>query len=1151
MADFTDQDKELLDKLRKAFEKKGKTRLVLEPWDEHFDRDVSSSAARSVLAAKIVEGFSGSWAAQYHFGWGSQVQESTAPGIQPLVDNDPDGPPVPIRAKTNHVGQRGVPELNFAPYNWRTNTMGGKGPSVVGHPISFEVVGPTLKSPFCDWTWSVDQGGGPNGGDLLTPSVRPDGAVSPLVGLISDMYGPAINGTWTIGDAAEPNGGLYLLVADDGANPGALAVGQTPMGALPNFVDTARYEIFRISEIGATTIEIHPNKSFSNFFDLPPATTRFIRAIAIVKPYVTRLQAIPQSGAAGGNDGTSTSGREQTFVVLSPERAAGNDNYPPYVGAGGPGVGDGSWLGGGFSEARAPGSGTATGAIPAYGGAFRLPIPIPVLEVTGTVEQAAGGFPSTDIGQWGIETPLGPWTAAPFSPSNLPIIRISATFRNSDLPGFAFGSVESCLGWFDVFSTTAGGAFTGIIVNRVPETDPRSGLTYWGPGPYVSSVAAPSVSLGMTLHEAVDTIWLNTAYQADKVEAARIKNIIDPTWVERFEKQVSDPTLAGGQAPPPPASGPGRPDKAIFDTRTFFGAGLPQAANPGNLMDLGFRAVFFPIKEDPNDATQGIPDFNNPIDSREVVIDGSIAEKQWIDMDYSAGLVRLSHPPPTSRSGIPDEPSEIIPNGIQGDTAAGNNPRGEVVLFAACVPYSMEPGQAGTGSRVTTTENGPRDTDATSEQLIATIDQDNTTFVAVPPYIGVSPLTAAVDIVLDRALDCPETGVITINSGNADSPAFGRWTYSVKKSVLTAAGFRTALGLVSSNPSATDPTPAGPHIPRGVIIRREAVPYEQSLDLAGLSDFYIGDTTYGSSIRTDTLRFKNAQTEYNMDGSVTIDSRTPGYMWNQQGQWGTSGIFVGPGDIRRISDTGLLGGVYYQNVAGGTDATPDATNGATVVDTNGQYTIIFSAGAGDFNGIVTRKSFIYLPTNFRLVIKFRLNADATPTVNQFLGLIGPADLTGPPPVTSLVFNAAVSPPTPSFSYLGLRFDGAFPVAPATFFAQNLNTPGSAQTHTTPVPWSQFQNTTNYLVIESEPFFDLALTPSVAPGHGAYVKMALFDAEFNELARTRFYDQEAVPYDTTMELVVANWSGPGAGVLEIHLYDAVIVNRTNLPFLTIP
>ena len=34
MADFTDQDKELLDKLRKGFETTAKTREALEPWEE-------------------------------------------------------------------------------------------------------------------------------------------------------------------------------------------------------------------------------------------------------------------------------------------------------------------------------------------------------------------------------------------------------------------------------------------------------------------------------------------------------------------------------------------------------------------------------------------------------------------------------------------------------------------------------------------------------------------------------------------------------------------------------------------------------------------------------------------------------------------------------------------------------------------------------------------------------------------------------------------------------------------------------------------------------------------------------------------------------------------------------------------------------------
>ena len=107
------------------------------------------------------------------------------------------------------------------------------------------------------------------------------------------------------------------------------------------------------------------------------------------------------------------------------------------------------------------------------------------------------------------------------------------------------------------------------------------------------------------------------------------------------------------------------------------------------------------------------------------------------------------------------------------------------------------------------------------------------------------------------------------------------------------------------------------------------------------------------------------------------------------------------------------------------------------------------------------------------------------------------------------------------------------------------------THDVGAPWSQFQGTTHYLVIETEPFFDLGLPPGTFPGNGDYVKMAVFDAQFNEVGRTRFYDQAAVPYDTALEFVVASWSGAGGGLLNMGLYDAVIVNKTELPFLTIP
>lgn len=1147
MAEFTDQDRALLDTLRKALERDGKTRTSLDPWQERLGRDGSVAAERSVLAAKMVEGFAGSWAAQYHFGYGGNAQAGTVPNTEPLLEPDPQGPPVSIRAKTNHTGARGMPEINFAPYNWRTNTFGSKGPSLVGHPISFEVVGPTLKSPVTDWTWQVEQGAGPNGGDLLTPDVRPDGGVSPVVGDIAAMYGPGISNAWAIGDAAEPNGGIYLVVSDDGANAGALAAGQTAMAALPNFVDTARYEIFRVSEVLESSIEIHPNKSFSTFFDLPAAGTRHIRGITIIRPYVTRLVAIPQSGAAGGSSGNSTSGREQTFVVVSPARAAGNDNYPPYSGPGGVGAADGSWLGGGFSEARAPGSSATTGSPDRYGGAVRLPIPAPVLETVGDVEQSAAPLPTPLIGDWFVELPTASFTSGLFSPTNLPIVRVSTTTRRDDLAPLLFGSIDSCLGWFDVVDVEAVPA--GVVLARVPETDPVTGLTYWGPGPYVSSVGGTAVSVGMTLHLAVENLWTSPVFNIDRVEASRLKNLIDPGWVGRFEKQISDPALAGGQSPPPPGSGAGRPDRAIFSTDTTPVVGdIPQAANPGSLMDLGFRMVLFPAREDPNDATQAIPDFDHPIYGREVVIDGSVSEKQYIDIDYAAGIVRLSHPPPTSNAGFPDASSDVIPNGIQG--VGGNNPRGEVVLFAACVPYSMEDSQVGTGARVTVHHGDGRDRDVASDQFEATIDQSNTTFSAVAPFFGASAIAPnPVEIVLDRLWEGPETGVISINQGSNDTPPFGRWLYSSTRTVMTGAPSRpvTALGGLSSHPSATDPTPASTANPRSIIGRREANPFEQSVDLPALTDFYVTDTTYGSSLRTNVLRFKNHVASYNLDGSLTLESRSPGFVWNEQGSWAASGILDLVSGDDRLDTQGVLAGVYYQN-EGDFNA---ASSGVTSSTAGGQRTRFLSGpGLNDFDGVVTRSSLIRLSHYFRLVIKFQLESDGAPNFNGFVGLVGPGNALVPPPV-SLVDRATISPTNNANDYLGLRFNGPTASA-ASFYAQRVGLIGSAISRSSGATIEDLGAEAHYLVIESTPYFDLGNAP-VTPFFGtfpAFVKIALFDQNFREVGRTRFYDQDAVPRGD-LELVVGTQNLDGAGNRAVHLYHAKLVNFINLPFRYIP
>lgn len=1060
MAEFTDQEKELLDKLRKGFESDAKTRSQLEPWQELIDRDETVNANRASAAAKIIEGFAGSWAAQYNFGLGSSIVPSGALVSEAVTSADPQGPPNPVRAKTSKLGLRGAPEINFVPYNWRTNTFGSKGPSLVGHPIGFQIVGPTLKSPVMNWTWQVLEGAGPNGGDLLRMDVQSDGTANVMepyaAGDLGLAYGPFGTSGWTIGDAAEPNGGLYVLIADDGLNPGSIPAGRVPMAALDRFVETARYELFRVASLPTVgvgdpyEIELHPDKSLSTYFDLPAVSIdRSIRAITMVRPYVARLQAVPQSGAAGGNDGESVSGREQAFVVVSPERAASGDNFPPFQG---PAVTDGTWIQGGFTDSRQPGTTTA-GEPSAYGGAARLPVPIPVQEASASVEKAF--VPTVLVGQWAITVPsLTPYTTGLFA-SQFPIVNITVTQRSDDLPALSQGSIPSCLGWFDAVTTNV--APDRVFLNRVPETDPQTGLTYWGPGPWVNSlIGTQTVGLLATLHEPISSLWVEE-FNLDAVEASRVKTMIDPQWVGRFEKQISDPLLVGLEPAPPPGSGPGRADRAIFDTRSVAAGGpIPNAENPGNLMDLGFRMVLFPAKPDPNDITQTIPNFDLPITGRELVIDGSINEKQYIDIDYSSGVVRLSHPPPESRTTIPSEPSDVIPTGISGLT--GNNPRGEVVLFAACVPYSMEDSQVGTGVRLTASDgDGLRDFDAYSTEVSAKIDLTNTVFSGVAPFFGPSVPTGLNDIILDRLWDGPETGVLTIAAGSNTATSFGRWGYTTKTTVTPAGGVPvTALGGITARLTAADPDPSlfpGEQT-RNITLRREVVFSRDGVSIPALSDFVSGDTYYGSSTRADTLRFERASLVPQLDGSMSVRprpdlaiqlDRATGHILPAKLSLPLDTVVnpVPPGapGFPYFSEQGVFAGLSYQADAGNTAGINGglAYNAGILpgagTDNRGPDQRLAMPGAvlPLWHGVITQDGgtpgagSFFLSTNFRFVAKIGvefLSSGATSDATGFVGLI--QDATGPflTPVVSTLSDPALAPV--GHHYIGFQFDTTAP-----------------------------------------------------------------------------------------------------------------------------
>jgi hypothetical protein len=996
--------------------------------------------------------------------------------------------------------------------------------------------------------------------------VRADGASNVMEpyagGDLAFAYGPFGKSGWTIGDPTEPNGGLYVLITDDGLNGGSLPVGRLPMNALDRFADTARYELFRVAALPFVepgfpyVIHLHPDKRLATYFNTTNDPDLSVRAITIVRPYVTRLQAVPQSGAAGGNDGTSTSGREQAFVVVSPERAATGEHFPPFEG---PALGDGTWIQGGFTDSRQPGS-TTPGEPSAYGGANRLPIPNPVREVSAAVENSFAASRLT--GQWAIEVPsFGPYETGLFS-SRFPIINITVTQRDDDLPALSQGTIPSCLGWFDVVGDNqpvAGPPFL-MYLNRVPETDPQTGLTYWGPGPFVTNIlGARDVGLLATLHEPIEALWQGE-FNLDNVESSRLKTLIDPQWVGRFEKQIADPLLLGGEPAPPPGSGPGRADRAIFDTRSIAAGGpIPNAENPGNLMDLGFRMVLFPAKEDPNDATQTIADFDNPITGRELVIDGSINEKQYVDIDYSSGVVRFSHPPPGSRGDVPLAPSDVIPNGITGLT--GNNPRGEVVLFAACVPYSMEDSQVGTGVRVTASDDeNLRDFDAYSTEVSAKIDLVNTTFVAANPYIGLSPLPGAGDaIVLDRLWDGPETGVITIQNGSDTAAAFGLWGYSTKTTVLNSTVPVTALGgitakLISSNP---DPSLFPGSQTRLCVLRRQVVFRRESFSIPFVTDFAPSDTAYGSSTRADTLRFQKSSLEPQLDGSMVVrplpdlgfQDRATGAVIPSKLPYPIGDVNLGTPYRNYYAEEGILMGLDYQVSPGHPGGTKPgnfyvATQGGpsiamtstalAVPNWHGWITVpnIFSSGQGQFR----------MEDNCRFVAKFSTEyRNPLQLSKAFIGLVQDEGVGAalPPTVDWITQGpgggAEVGLP-PRYTVIGLHLDNV--ASPNwRFWTRGLSGVENVVTTAADSPPTSVFTGPYYFVIEVERYGSLGAAYSVI------VKLGIFDENKNLLNSINVTHDDLLPSPGESGFYVSAGARRYTGApstFDLHIHNVSVV-----------
>lgn len=840
-------------KLEKALARRGFSSTDRPAWQEWMERH-DSVPAKAILAPEVLQGFSGSWAAQYSLD--NAVQSTTAPIT-----------PAQVQRRSNHLGQPGVGEIDFRPYDWGTTRQGKYGPSLLGHPVSFEVVGPTAKSPQLLHQWVLTQGVSQD--TLTLDTITWNSTTAVPEGLpaaqnqIVEIYGIS----------AIPEEGLYMVVslaggrgdlADIGSGVsgtgglgdgivGQQIDGSNPRAGLKANGQKSKYEIFRVSSLGATSITLAAGKRIGDYFTIP-SSTAIIRAITLLKPAAARMVAVPGSGETG---------KEQVFAFVPPEKALTPDILPISANWG-LGTCD-PWLD--YVATASPGS------VDDYDQKVALPIPMPIRQGTGRLRGINGeGILYTGMGR----LPLVLDSTTTYATSDVgKIIRIFSVSRYQDgnwstatLDGgsrIGDPELDRLLGYWEIEQLNLTPNY--YTIRMAAQFDPATGVPFYGASEFTNMAQAgiaPGVEVRIqwTLHDPVSSLWTDRHLATHKLDSARLQDIIDPMWVRTTAKNID---LTHAEA------SPSRPDRAAFNTTS--------GEDPGSLMDLGFRPVFYPAKASVADPAKLVPDFANPIYSNELVLDPTITtESQFIQVDYGAGLVLLSHAPKAGAGCQLCPASTILSN--------ASNPRQEMVFFSSFVPFSREPGQRGTAPRVT----GGQVLDLTGEACGDTVE-----FADVYGARLYWPLAAAQTITMGTtseiklgvaltAIDLPPTGFIEVVAGDTVSVGAPALVDGRARRVSTFGytsvlyndvgnGGNTTLrgcyggGINGANLNITV------NAPYTAVLRRDVISPNRTDGTTG-TDFQ-SDTTYGLSKRGAGLRFKRATTVVESDGSVTVDTRDP------------------------------------------------------------------------------------------------------------------------------------------------------------------------------------------------------------------------------------------------------------------------------------
>ena len=512
---------------------------------EPFQRD------RVVRADEVKTGLTklnGSWASEY------LVEDATATSSEAKIRTS--------------LGQVGLGDIDFIPYGENTSRIGEKGAPTLGAPISFEVVGPTLKSPHVDWTWFIDSFTNTLTIQHSTKTIETEYGLTNLSSQSPEVI--------SLQELNADHGGLYLIVSHVGSFYEAWDSSYNPVGLVSPSVlppDRIELEVFKVKQLSSTTITIEDSTPLGKIFSSPSGK---VAGITFLRKKTSRLLEAPKS------EGT-------TFFIMPPEKSSSLDFEPPLS----------NWKAGDFHAS------TYAGVASSYGSTINTPVPVPMahgeaVNLKGSIVQAG----SPVAGEFHIETEeidalnrLRDQNLATLqNPSNIystvvgKLLRIVKVDDSNATTPLTETERNAYYGYFEILEIDGvGSSPRNIKLKRVSEQNHVSGNVVWNPT-YINEL-----KVEFTIHRSISELLSSKVAQTVEIESARVKGLISPNSTSIGEgASINQSSLQRGSV------------------CTWDGNSLIYGNSPSNLSELGFEVIVYPAKVS-SDTTSLVADYDNPL----------------------------------------------------------------------------------------------------------------------------------------------------------------------------------------------------------------------------------------------------------------------------------------------------------------------------------------------------------------------------------------------------------------------------------------------------------------------------------------------------------------------------------------------------------